>query len=258
MKKPRKRKFFFENAITTIIIVRAPYLYYEITVKNKNNKKIIKNICAQFTFKYMCTSRSARVGGDRYDGKVAARCSRYGRRRRGRRRRDDGHDDDNDDDDEHHYNRTVRRATPTRPPRRRRRSSRVSTSRFAEAHRTTRTFGAGLTTVVAAPRRRFRRRSRVTFACYAGGQCRRPPAHASRRTSVARNVTVWWARPVGNPACYGMPVRRGHVTQRTTVIETIIKKFDTHSEYRGHSTALYIIILPIARPAGDDSRCVDH
>lgn len=68
--------------------------------------------------------------------------------------------------------------------------------------------------------------------CYAGGQCRRPPAHASRRTSVARNVTVWWARPVGNPACYGMPIRRGHVTQRTTVIETIIRKFDTHSEYR--------------------------
>lgn len=80
------------------------------------------------------------------------------------------------------------------------------------------------------------RPSAANGPCYAGGQCRGPSARASsssrRRTSVARNVTVWWARPVGNPACYGMPIRRGHVTQRTTVIETIIRKFDTHSEYR--------------------------
>jgi hypothetical protein len=27
-----------------------------------------------------------------------------------------------------------------------------------------------------------------------------------------------------------MPVRRGHVAPRTTIIETIIRKFDTHSE----------------------------
>jgi hypothetical protein len=28
-----------------------------------------------------------------------------------------------------------------------------------------------------------------------------------------------------------MPVRRGHVAPKTTLIETIIRKFDTHSEY---------------------------
>ncbi|KAL4149523.1 hypothetical protein QTP88_003456 [Uroleucon formosanum] len=28
-----------------------------------------------------------------------------------------------------------------------------------------------------------------------------------------------------------MPIRRGHVTQRTTVIETIIRKFDTHKRF---------------------------
>lgn len=30
-----------------------------------------------------------------------------------------------------------------------------------------------------------------------------------------------------------MPVRRGHVAPKTTLIETIIRKFDTHSEYIG-------------------------
>lgn len=30
-----------------------------------------------------------------------------------------------------------------------------------------------------------------------------------------------------------MPVRRGHVAPRTTIIETIIRKFDTHGEYVG-------------------------
>jgi hypothetical protein len=30
--------------------------------------------------------------------------------------------------------------------------------------------------------------------------------------------------------CLAMPVRRGHVAPRTTIIETIIRKFDTHSE----------------------------
>lgn len=28
-----------------------------------------------------------------------------------------------------------------------------------------------------------------------------------------------------------MPVRRGHVAPRTTIIETIIRKFDTHSKF---------------------------
>ena len=30
-----------------------------------------------------------------------------------------------------------------------------------------------------------------------------------------------------------MPVRRGHVAPKTTLIETIIRKFDTHSKYFG-------------------------
>jgi len=37
------------------------------------------------------------------------------------------------------------------------------------------------------------------------------------------------AQVSGNPVPE-MPVRRGHVAPRTTIIETIIRKFDTHGE----------------------------
>jgi hypothetical protein len=40
-----------------------------------------------------------------------------------------------------------------------------------------------------------------------------------------------------------MPVRRGHVAPKTTIIETIIRKFDTHSEYFFIAFFLYISVL---------------
>lgn len=40
------------------------------------------------------------------------------------------------------------------------------------------------------------------------------------------NAEVSATQVPGNPP--EMPVRRGHVAPRTTIIETIIKKFDTH------------------------------
>lgn len=40
-----------------------------------------------------------------------------------------------------------------------------------------------------------------------------------------------------------MPVRRGHVAPKTTLIETIIRKFDTHSKYLDLSTFLIYVIF---------------
>jgi hypothetical protein len=50
---------------------------------------------------------------------------------------------------------------------------------------------------------------------------------------------------VSELACSGvvraaMPVRRGHVAPRTTIIETIIRKFDTHSEF---TTSLFCSVV---------------
>lgn len=36
-----------------------------------------------------------------------------------------------------------------------------------------------------------------------------------------------------------MPVRRGHVAPKTTLIETIIRKFDTHSKYLHTEAVVY-------------------
>lgn len=41
-----------------------------------------------------------------------------------------------------------------------------------------------------------------------------------------------------------MPVRRGHVAPRTTLIETIIRKFDTDSKYT-ISIKLILCIAPV-------------
>lgn len=41
-----------------------------------------------------------------------------------------------------------------------------------------------------------------------------------------------------------MPVRRGHVAPKTTLIETIIRKFDTHSKYT-FTYLIYTILIYI-------------
>jgi len=47
---------------------------------------------------------------------------------------------------------------------------------------------------------------------------------------IARSNAEVSAAQVSGIPVPEMPVRRGHVAPRTTIIETIIRKFDTHGE----------------------------